>query len=92
MISSPFESKNKHVLDAAEPEECLVLLQQYFVDMLEPIMNPCAELLAEYLYNCPKEPVEKAYRHYKNALKCICYKNKYIFASSVLFFIIICCL
>lgn len=66
---------DKHHIGPDMEEECLVILNCYFLDMVDPLLVKGMEEWRYFLYNCSQEYKTSAYEFYKNFLKCMFYKN-----------------
>ena len=67
--------QHKHEVKLELAEECMFLLQAYFMD-IGTTTFPMFEKWKNYSFHPPTENLRNAYIYYKKALQCIFYKGK----------------
>ena len=66
--------QHKHEFKLEKPEECMGILNGYFLDLGLP-MYPPLKKYENFCFHPPEEHLRKAYEHYKRTLQCIFYKG-----------------
>ena len=69
------ELQHKHEFKLEKPEECILILNSYFLD-LGFFMYPAMKKYRNFVFHPPEEHLRKAYEYYKKALQCIFHQGK----------------
>ena len=69
------EMQHKHQFKLEVPEECMIPLNSYFLDLGLP-MYPSLKKYENFSFHPAEEHLRKAYEYYKKTLQCIYYKGK----------------
>ena len=73
------ELDKKHKIGAELDEECMVILNNYFLDLADPLPVEGLDEWRHYMYNCPQEHLDEAYTFYKHYLKCMYYNSTFVY-------------
>ena len=76
------ELQHKHEFKLEKPEECMMILNTYFLDLGLPMYSVFKET-ENFSFYPPEEHLRKAYEYYKKTLQCIFYKGKNILSHGV---------